>query len=103
MDDIEDQNYEGNYSTIKTTGAYLRYMEKQKEIKEMNQTKQPPWLINNILFCYEEETHMGNDNVKKQHFLQLKGKYSNNKEVYTDRSKSTGRKVGIAAVFENIT
>ena len=77
-------------------------MEEQKEIEEMNQTQQPPWLVK-IIFCNDGEKHKGNDNVKKQHFLQLKGKYSNNKEVYTDRSKSTGRKVGIAAVFENIT
>ena len=36
---------------------------------------------------------MGND----------KGKHINNKEAYMDRSKSTGRKVGFAAVFSDIT
>ena len=31
-------------------------MEELKEIEEMNQTQQPPWLVNNILFGYEGET-----------------------------------------------
>ena len=30
------------------------------EIEEMNQTQPPSWLVNNILFCYEGETHIGN-------------------------------------------
>ena len=55
------------------------------------------------LFCYEEETHIGNDSKRKQHFLQHKGNHSNNKEAYTDKSKSTERKVGFAAVFVDIT
>ena len=38
-----------------------RYMEEQKEIKEMNQTQQPTWLINDIIFFYDEEKHIGND------------------------------------------
>ena len=50
-----------------------RYVEVQKEIEEMNQTQQPPWLENNILFYYEGEKCMGNDSDRKQHFLQLKG------------------------------
>ena len=54
-------------------------------------------MVNNILFCYDRDTHTGNDS-----FLQHKGKHSNNKEAYTDGSKSTGRKVGFAAVFMNI-
>ena len=78
-------------------------MEEQKEIKDMNQTQQPPWLVINILFCYEGETHTGNDSERKQPFLQRKGNDSNNKKAYTDRSKSTRRKVGFAAVFTNIT
>ena len=49
-----------------------RYMEEQKEIEEMNQTQQPPWLVNNILFCYEEETHTLNDSQRKQHFYNTK-------------------------------
>ena len=40
---------------------------------------------------------------KKQHFLQYKGKHSNNKEAYTDRSKSIGRKVDFAVVFADIS
>ena len=43
---------------------------------------------------------MGNDSERKQHFLQHKENYSNNKEP---RSKSTGRKVGFPAVFADIT
>ena len=51
-------------------GVYLsrleqRYMEEQKEIEEMNLTQQPPWLVNNILFCYEGETHTGNESKRK--------------------------------------
>ena len=60
LDDSEDQNYEENEMSIKPTGVYLRklerrYMEKPNDIEEMNQTQQPPWLVNNILFCYEGE------------------------------------------------
>ena len=46
---------------------------------------------------------MGNNNERKQHFLQHNGNHSNNNEAYTDISKSTDRKVGFAAVFEDIT
>ena len=59
-------------------------MEEQKEIEEINQTQQPLCLVNNILFCYEGETHTGNGNENKQHFLQHKNNHSNNKEAYTD-------------------
>ena len=69
-------------------------MDEQKEIEEMNQTQQPPLLVNNILFYYEGKTHTGNDNKRMQHFLQHKRNHNNNKEVYTDGSKSKGRKVG---------
>ena len=34
-------------------------MEEQKEIEEMKQIQQPPWLVNNILFSYEGETKQG--------------------------------------------
>ena len=71
--------------------------------EEINQTQQPLWLVNNILFCYEGETHMENDSERKQHFLQHKEKNSNNKKSYTDGSKSTGRKVDFASVFTDIT
>ena len=74
----------------------------QRYIEDMNHTQQPPWLVNNILFCYGEETHTENDSERKQHFLQHKVKHSNNKEVYTYGSKSMGRKVGFAAVFVGI-
>ena len=46
---------------------------------------------------------MWNDSKRKQHFLQHEGNHNNNKEAYTDESKSTGRKVGFAAVFMDIT
>ena len=77
MDNREDQNYEENERSIKPTGVYLRrleqrYIEEQKEIEERNQTQQPPWLVNSILFCYKGETHTGNVSKKKQLFLQHK-------------------------------
>ena len=74
-------------------------MEEEKEIKEMNQTQQPPRMVNNISFCYEGEKRSGNDNKRKQHFLLHK----NCNGAYTDGSKSTRRKVGFAAVFTDIT
>ena len=75
-------------------------MEEQKDIEEMNQTKQPPWLLNNKLFFYEGEMHTGNDSKRKQHFLQHKENHNNNKEAYTDESKNTRRKVGFAVAEE---
>ena len=41
-----------------------RYMGEQIEIEEMNQTQQPLWLVNNILFCYEGEKHTRNESEK---------------------------------------
>ena len=70
-------------------------MEEQMEIEEMNQTQQPLWLVNNILFCY--------DSKRKQHFLQHNENHDNNQEAYTDGSKSTGRKAGFAAIYVEIT
>ena len=69
----------------------------------MNQRQQPPWLVNNILFYYEGDKHTRNVSVKNQHLLQHKKKHSSSKEAYTEGSKSTGRKVGYAAVFTNNT
>ena len=69
----------------------------------MNQTQQPPWMINNLALCYMGERCNGSDNERKQHFLQHKEKHKDTKEAYTDGSKSTGRKVGFAAVFTDIT
>ena len=57
-------------------------MEEQKEIENMNQAQQSLWLVNNILFSYEGETHTS---------------------TYTDGSKSTGRKVGFPVVFMDFT
>ena len=64
-------------------------MEEQKEREEMNQTQQPSWMVNNIIFCYDGEKHTGKTE-RKQHFLQHKGNHSNVKEAYTDGSKSLG-------------
>ena len=49
------------------------------------------------------EKNTRNDSERKQYFLQHKENHSNKKEAYTDGSKSTGRKVGFAAVFTDIT
>ena len=68
----------------------------------MNQSHQPPWLVNNILICYEGDKHTEKESEIKQHFLQ-QGKHSNSKETHTDGSKSTRRKVGYAAVFAGTT
>ena len=78
-------------------------MEKQKEIEMLNQTQQRSWMGNNISFYYEGEKCSGNDNERKQHFLQHKEKHKSNKEAFTDGSKSIGRKVGFAAVFTDTT
>ena len=76
----ENQNYEENERSIKPTGVHMRrleqrYMREQMEIEEMNQTQPPPWLVNNILFCYEGDKHYANESEKKQNFLQHKGKH----------------------------
>ena len=82
---------------MKPAGLYLRRLEQryrgeQIEIEEMNQTQQPLWLVNNILFYYEGDKHARYESERKQCFLQHKGKHSSSKETYTDGSKSTGKK-----------
>ena len=64
MDDNEDPNYEENERSIKPTRVNLRRLE-QRYMGE-------PVLINNILFCYEGDKHIGNESERKQHFLQQK-------------------------------
>ena len=49
------------------------------------------------------EKNTGIDSEREKHFLQHKGNHINNKETYTDRSKSRGRKAGFAAVFMDIS
>ena len=78
-------------------------MREQKDIEEMNQIQQSPWLVNNKLFCYKGDEHPRNESEKRQHFLQHKEKHSSSKKAYTDGSKSTGRKVGCAAILTDIT
>ena len=89
LDDSEDQKYEDSERSLKPTGVQLRnlerrYMEEQKQIVEMNQTQQPPWMENNLALCYTGERCNGSDNERKQHFLQHKEKHINMKETYTD-------------------
>ena len=103
LDDKEDQNYKENVRSIKPTVLYLRrlkqrYMEEQREIKEINQTQQPPWMINNIIFCYDREQNTGNDSERKQHFLQHKGNHSNFKEAYIEQEP---RRVWVAGKVTN--
>ena len=50
------------------------------------------------IILLQRKTHTGNDSERKQNFLQHKENHSNN----TDGSKSTGRKVGFAAVYADI-
>ena len=71
LDNNEDQIYEENERSIKFSGVYVRitkqrYVEKQMEIEEMNQTQHPPWLVNSILFCYEGDKNTGNESERKQ-------------------------------------
>ena len=56
-------------------------MEEQKEMEKMNQTQQPPWLVNIILFFYEGKTCTGMTLERKQHIQQYKGNRSNNEEA----------------------
>ena len=79
-----------------------RYMEVQKDIEKNNMQQLPPWTANNITFCYEGE-NTPKKLEKRQHFLQHKSKHQKEKEVYTDGSKNPGKKVGLAAVFEDTT
>ena len=65
-------------------------------------TQHPPWLLNNITYCYKAE-HAPYNVGKKQHFLQYKDNHQNGKKVYTDGSKNIHKKVRFAAVFTNIT
>ena len=94
LDDSEDQKYEDSERSVKPTGVQLRnlerrYMEEQKQIVEMNQTQQPPWMINNLSLCYMGERCNGSDNERKQHFLQHKEKHINMKETYTSHGRQT--------------
>ena len=49
-----------------------RYMDDQKEIEADEPDTTTPWLVNNILFCYEGETHIESDSERRRHFLQQK-------------------------------
>ena len=62
------------------------------------QQQQPSWSYSTMT-----EKRTGNDSERKRHFVQHKGNHNNNEEAYSDLSKSTGSKVGFAAVFANNT
>ena len=52
------------------TGAHSRildrkYMEEQKEIEKNIMTQNPPWLLNNITYCYKGEHASNNVGQKK--------------------------------------
>ena len=68
LDNNEDQNYEKNERSIKLTRVYLtrleqRYMGDGDRRDEPNTS--PLGLVNNILFCYEGEKHIGNESERK--------------------------------------
>ena len=72
----EDQNYVGNEGATKPTGVHLRkleqgYMKEQRGVEENHLAQQPPWLINNIHFCYVGDSPANNNNEKK-HFHSIK-------------------------------
>ena len=54
MGDSEDYNYKER-----------RYMEEQNEIEKNIMILHPPWLLNNITYCYEGEN--APNNVGKKH------------------------------------
>ena len=81
-------------------GVYIRRLEQRcmEERKELEDTTTLMVGKKHIILLCRRNIH-GNDSKRKQHFLQHKGNHSNNKEAYTDGSKSTRGKKGFAAVF----
>ena len=61
-------------------------MGEQMEIEEMNQSQLPPWLVNSILFCYEDDKHNGKESKRKQQFLKPSGRLA------TPNGKGNGKK-----------
>ena len=67
-------------------------MGEQKEREEMNQTQQPPWLVNNILFCYEGDKHTQNESEKNNTFYNTKrNTVLARKPTYTDHRAQEGK------------
>ena len=77
LDDREDQSYELNEGETKPTEVHLRqlkhgYMKDQRELEENYMAHQPPWLLINANFCYNEESPTNNDREKNNSFYSLK-------------------------------
>ena len=56
-------------------------LEEKKWIEENHLAQPPLWLLNNIYFCYDEESPINKDNKKNEHLLQIKEKHKNTKEA----------------------
>ena len=78
-------NYHVNRSTLKKTGTTIYEKAERDRMKPLGTT---------ATMVIKQ---------KIQHFLLHKEKHKNPKEAYTYWSKNTGKKVGFAAVFEDIT
>ena len=58
----------------------------------MNQTQPPPWFINNILFCYEKETHTGKDSKESSTSYNTKeNTVITRKPTWTDQRAQEGK------------
>ena len=71
--------------------------------EENHLAQHSPNLVNNIAFCYVRKPPTDIVLEKKQHFIENMEKHTNNDKVYTNGSKSKEKKVGFAAVFQDIT
>ena len=56
----------------------------------------PSWLLNSLFLCYKWYLPL-NTKIEKKDTIQHKEKHKNNKEAYTNGSKSIGKKSGFAA------
>ena len=74
-------------------GVHLRKL-REREIEENHLTQQPPQLLINTYFCYDEKSRTKNDKEKKPHFLQYTENYKNSRET-----SCIEKKVSIAAIF----
>ena len=61
-------------------------LNKVRNLEGNHLSQHPPWLVNNIDFCYGGELQTKTD-IEKKHFLQLMEKHAN-KEVYMNDSKN---------------
>ena len=56
-------------------------MKELREVKKNYMAQKPPWLLNNVYFCFDGKLSTDIDNKEKQHFLQNKEKHKNTKEA----------------------